>query len=82
MAKVTKVVQPAQILHAFTRDVASGRPDGCDLVMAFASVVGKTRLPWSKRLLLKWFGPGQYRGAVKALHGLIGRDSVTLEVDE
>lgn len=73
------LVTSDKVLNAATRDIASGKPDSEKLVMAYLKVKAKS-LPFGKRMLLKFFGPGQYRGFIRFAHKTLGTESVEVDV--
>lgn len=84
MAKVKKLVTQAQIIHAFTRDVAKGVPEHEDDAVAYADAKHKGNW-FSERLadlLIGKVGRGLYRSLVRGGHRMFGQESVEIEVEE
>lgn len=84
MAKIKKLVTQAQILHAFTRDVAKGVPENEDQAIAYADAQHKGN--WFSERLLDFLigkaGRGLYRSLVRGGHRMFGHESVEIEVEE
>lgn len=84
MGKVKKLVTQAQILHAFTRDVAKGVPENEDQAVAYADA--KVRGGWFKEKLTDFLigkaGRSLYRSLVRGGHRMFGHESVEIEVEE